>query len=143
MPYTFTEEDAESWVNMVAAMTAKQGHSTHWAIRRASDGYLVGSVSLLDLQPGVPHASEIGGWMAKPYWGQGIITEAGRAVLDFGFRDDVGMYRVFAYVFPNNAGSLRVLQKLGFKVEGQLRKHRVGQGTLADVVLLSKLKEDP
>ena len=47
------------------------------------------------------------------YWGQGIATEAGEACIDFGF-NTLGLQRIVAMVFPQNIGSVRVLEKLGF-----------------------------
>ena len=143
IPYPYTEEDAESWINTISAMTARQGYSRRWAIRQASDGFLVGSIGLLDLCIGESEASEIGVWLAKPFWSKGIMTAALRAVMAFGFSEQIGLQRIFAYIFANNAASLHLANKVGFQTEGRLRKNHKGQGGLVDVYLVARLREDP
>lgn len=50
-------------------------------------------------------------------WGAGLATEAGRAVLGYGF-GPVGLRRVIGLVAPENAASARVLEKLGLTPDG-------------------------
>lgn len=90
-----------------------------WAIELKALGRPVGSI-------GVGHFSErnlsceVGYCMGKPWWGQGIMTEALRAVLAFLF-EEVGMHRVEARHDPRNVGSGRVMEKAGMTLEGTLR----------------------
>ena len=51
--------------------------------------------------------------LARDQWGKGYATEAARAVLDHGFRE-VGLDRIVACVYPDNAASIRVAERLGF-----------------------------
>ena len=62
---------------------------------------------------------DLGYRFVQRYWGKGIATEAGCAVLDFGWKD-LGLKRVIAWVLPENVGSVRVLDKLGFHFEKAL-----------------------
>ena len=55
--------------------------------------------------------------LARPFWGQGYATEAARACLAYA-RDVLMATRITAGVHPDNPGSRRVLEKMGF--------HRVG-----------------
>lgn len=55
--------------------------------------------------------------LAKPYWGQGLATEAGHACLRYGF-ETVGLARIFAVFVPSNVGSERVMLKLGMTAQG-------------------------
>jgi [ribosomal protein S5]-alanine N-acetyltransferase len=50
----------------------------------------------------------------------GIATEAVSAMLDFCF-DQLGLHRVQAFIDPDNSGSRRLVEKLGFRCEGLLR----------------------
>ena len=59
---------------------------------------------------------EIGYYLAREAWGQGVATEAGRAALEFGF-GALGLDHVVAVVRPENAGSKRVLDKLGLRFD--------------------------
>lgn len=53
--------------------------------------------------------------LARPYWGRGLATEAARAWVDVGFRE-VGLRRIVAGVQVGNAASVRILEKLGFRL---------------------------
>ena len=50
------------------------------------------------------------------YWGRGLATEACSATLDFGF-NTIGLARVVAFVMPENAASIRVLEKVGMQFD--------------------------
>lgn len=60
-----------------------------------------------------PDECELGYWLGKPYWGQGIIPEAGRAVLRRAFLE-LGVNAVWCGRYDGNEKSHRVQQKLGF-----------------------------
>jgi RimJ/RimL family protein N-acetyltransferase len=70
----------------------------------------------------VPEISdtELGYRFFPEYWGMGLATEAGRASIEFA-RSDLGLTRLVALVHPANVASARVLTKLGFSIEKQLR----------------------
>jgi len=139
IPFPYTEADAEWWVNHVAEQTRKQGRSVNWAIRR-KDGYLIGGIGFCDLEVGKTHRAELGYWLANPYWGQGIVTEAVKKVTEFGFQE-LGLIRITANIFHFNVGSAKVLEKAGFQQEGYFRKHYQKDGILFDGRLFAKLKE--
>jgi ribosomal-protein-alanine N-acetyltransferase len=61
----------------------------------------------------VPDEAVLGFYLARAFWGRGLATEAGRAFVDFGFRE-VGLKRIVTAVEVGNAASVRVLEKLGF-----------------------------
>ena len=63
---------------------------------------------------------ELGYWLGEPYWGQGLMTEAGRALIDAAH--PTHQYDVIAArALADNAGSLNVLEKLGFKRKGKAK----------------------
>ena len=64
--------------------------------------------------------TELGYRFLPEFWGRGLATEAGRASIEFA-RADLGLSRLVAMVHPDNLASARVLTKLGFAVEKQLR----------------------
>jgi RimJ/RimL family protein N-acetyltransferase len=61
---------------------------------------------------------EIGYRYVRCAWGQGIATEAGRAVLDHGFRE-LGLDPIVAVTHPDNRASQRVLEKIGLEARGR------------------------
>lgn len=63
---------------------------------------------------------EFGYWLARPFWGQGYATEAGRALIA-NARDSLRLKRLHAGHFVDNPASGRVLAKLGFRPTGVTR----------------------
>ena len=59
---------------------------------------------------------EIGYWIGKPFWGQGLIPEAAREMLRHAF-EDLGMNRVWAGYYEGNVRSRRVQEKVGFRFQ--------------------------
>ena len=59
---------------------------------------------------------ELGYWLGKPYWGQGIMPEAGRELLRYAF-EDVEFEKVWCGYYDGNNKSKRVQEKLGFKFQ--------------------------
>ena len=75
---------------------------------------LIGGIGLARLPSGT---MEFGYWIARPYWGLGFATEAGRAVIDHA-RDGLRLPKLAAGHFLDNPASGRVLGKLGFRPNG-------------------------
>lgn len=59
---------------------------------------------------------ELGFWLGKPFWGQGIIPEAVQEILRHAF-EDIGMTRVWAGYYEGNIKSKRVQEKCGFRFQ--------------------------
>ena len=69
------------------------------------------------------------------------MTEAVDAMLRFGF-EEYGLNRIVAKVIKGNAGSIKVLQKLGFVEEGILRESLYKNGQYHDLIVFSVLKSE-
>lgn len=87
------------------------------------------------------HRGSVGYDLARAYWGKGIIPEALRAVIDFGF-DRMGLNRIEADCSIYNKNSIRVLEKLGFQFEGRQREQYYEQGEYHDLLLYGLLKRE-
>jgi ribosomal-protein-alanine N-acetyltransferase len=61
----------------------------------------------------VPGEGQLAYYLARPYWGRGLATEAGRALVEFAFKE-LGLSRIEAGINATNLASLRVVEKLGF-----------------------------
>ncbi|MBR6623827.1 MAG: GNAT family N-acetyltransferase [Ruminococcus sp.] len=59
---------------------------------------------------------ELGYWLGKPFWGQGIIPEAVREILRHAFKD-IGMNKVWCGYYDGNVKSKRVQEKCGFRYQ--------------------------
>lgn len=86
---------------------------------------LIGSIGFGRTPSGSP---ELGYWIARPYWGLGFATEAGRAVIAHA-RESLRLKRLTAAHFLDNPASGRVLRKLGFSATGVTRAcYSAGRG---------------
>jgi RimJ/RimL family protein N-acetyltransferase len=123
LPHPYEDGMAEAWITSQADFAAADGFS--FAIERLADGALVGSISL---QMGTAaNQAKLGYWIGRPYWGQRYATEAGRAVVYYGF-GVLALERIWAPRFRWNARSARVLEKLGFAHEGCRREFIAARG---------------
>lgn len=107
VPAPYSRSDALDWLKMV--------HSTadwHFALTEG-DGVHIGCVSI-ELRHG---RWQFGYWLNRFYWGQGLMTEAVGAVLDAFFRRLPGV-ELFSGAFADNAGSLRIQDRVGFTILG-------------------------
>ena len=98
----------EAW----AAYPAGQGV---WAMLERETGRMAGMLMLKPLDEG-PEV-EVGYHLAHWAWGRGYATEGARAALRHGFTDG-GLERIVAVVHPDNAASLRVIDRLGMNPVG-------------------------
>ena len=82
-----------------------------------SDDQLIGRVNLSNIVRGAWESCTIGYFLDEKHNGQGITTEAVRLAVQFGF-GDANLHRIQGAVMPRNVGSIRVLEKVGFRYEG-------------------------
>jgi RimJ/RimL family protein N-acetyltransferase len=129
IPFPYTVSDAEEWLGNVAREREQNGEPVHWAIRHGDQA--IGGIGLHEFVVGRSHRAEIGYSLAKPYWGNGIMTAAVKSVCRHAFAN-LGLVRVHAHVFSFNTPSTRVLEKCGFEQEGYLRKHFIKDGKYID-----------
>jgi RimJ/RimL family protein N-acetyltransferase len=113
-PWPYSMADAEAFV-----MRERQPHAPGGLIflRTQSAPRLVGAIGM---GPSPDGEMELGYWIARPYWGRGIATEAGAALIA-NARDSLRLPRLVAGHFIDNPASGRVLQKLGFRPTGATR----------------------
>ena len=84
--------------------------------------------------------AEIGYWIGKGLWGQGLATEATLGILGFGFQK-FKMNKIYAKSNPKNLASIRVLKKAGMVKEGYLKKDIYVRGQYRDSVLMAISKK--
>ncbi len=126
-PHPYTEEDARSFIDY--AIQAEM--ESIFAIE--VDGQAAGSIGLIFQQDVYRKSAELGYWLGESYWGRGIATAAVRAMVQHAF-SELGLHRVSARIFADNAASRRVLEKAGFALEGAARQAVEKNGRLLDVL---------
>jgi RimJ/RimL family protein N-acetyltransferase len=85
--------------------------------------------------------TEIGYVIGRDHWQQGFATEIVPRVIDFAF-DELGLHRIEADIDPRNTGSIRIVERLGFRREGLLRERYHVNGEKQDSALFGLLKPD-
>lgn len=83
--------------------------------------------------------------LSRPHWGQGITTEAAKALLHYGFQA-IGLDKIVAIVKPENIASQRVIEKLGLnyrkKILGLPKKFKFFEGLLYYSLTREEYKRD-
>ncbi len=140
IPFPYTEKDADEWLKLTLQEVEKFGTPANWVIRTEKDA-LIGCIGRQMLYGKDAHTDEVGYWLARPYWGKGIMTAVVKAFCDYWFKQGT-VIRFTAAVFSYNAASARVLEKAGFQKEGYLRQHYAKNGQFLDGILYAKLKNE-
>lgn len=83
----------------------------------------------------------IGYILAQKYWNKGIMTEALKEFIKYGFAT-LGVHRIEAHVEPGNVVSEKLLEKIGFQKEGLLRERHYYKGKHYDAIFYGLLKTD-
>jgi len=92
------------------------------------------------LMPNVEHETgELIFRYSTKYWGHGYATEAAKEMIKYGF-DTLKLHRIEAICDVRNKMSARVLEKLGMKLEGRLREHKIIKGERRSSDIYSLLK---
>lgn len=133
-PYPYRKEHAIDWITYALEVIPV----CHFAI--VVDGKASGGIGLTLQRDVFRYSAEIGYWLAKEHWGKGIMSQAVQAVSDYALHE-LGMTRVFAGTFDNNAASGRILEKAGFVLEGRLSKAIFKYDCFYDQLIYGKVSQ--
>ncbi|MGL4177978.1 MAG: GNAT family N-acetyltransferase [Dermatophilaceae bacterium] len=118
----------------------EQGSGARVAIERRDDGAFIGWCGLQRWDPD-NRTANLGYVLTEETWGHGFATEAAAALLTWAF-ETLGLNRVEAQADTRNNASARVLEKLGFVLEGTLREHVIVDGEVSDDWTFSLLRSE-
>ena len=111
-----------------------------WGMKLKGASELIGLIGLYRLK--LEHyRGELGYTLHIDHWGKGFMSEAIQAVLKYSF-EEVGFNSIEADTDPSNTRSMKVLERNGFKLEGQLRESFFFAGEFYDSAIWSMLKSD-
>jgi len=137
-PLTTLDENEQ---DLVASLERQaRGEAAEWGIEHREEQRLIGRCGLVRVRP-VHHSAELGYALARPYWGQGYMSEAVAAVLADGFTR-LGLHRIEALCLDDNMGSIRVLEKSGFRLEGTARQAYRQQDAYKDLRQYALLRNE-
>ncbi len=113
------------------------GEFYDWAVVEKSSGKMIGTCGFTRFD--FPHNSAEIGYVLNPaYHGKGYGTEAAGRVLRFGF-ENLSLHRIEAKFMQGNQSSLRVMEKLGMRLEGYRRDGMLVKGTYRTIGVCSVL----
>jgi RimJ/RimL family protein N-acetyltransferase len=111
-PTVLTREQAVASLSAFRGDLAARGWGW-WAVEERDTGRLIGMAGLDPVEEGLPfHGIEAGWRLARAAWGMGYATEAGRAVLRYGF-ESLHLPEILAVTAAGNVRSQAVMRRLG------------------------------
>ncbi len=127
-PHPYTRENGRAFIEM-----ATRDEPVHiFAIEVNSKA--VGAIGLHPQTDIMKKNAELGYWLGEAYWGKGIITEAVKQVVKFGF-DTFDITRIYARPYGTNTASQKVLEKAGFALESRIEKIIFKNGEFLDELI--------
>ncbi len=132
-------EDSEGFLRSVVESYENAEEAT-WGIVYKGDRRFVGGCGIVGWDPAHARA-EMGYVLSREYWGRGLMTEAVRAMIAFGF-ERINLNRMEARCIAENVASARVMEKAGMIYEGTLRQREFIKGAYQDMKVYSILRSE-
>lgn len=131
-----TRREERAWIK-----EAKKDKTRICLAINTTEGKHIGSVSLMKIDYFSKRA-EYGIFIGdRRYHGQGYGTEAGKLLVDYGFKR-LKLYRICLRLIGYNVRGQRSYEKIGFKIEGRLRDHVYRDGCYHDEILMGILRNE-
>jgi ribosomal-protein-alanine N-acetyltransferase len=131
------EESANQLASAMSDLADRSGETYRWICE--VDDIPVGHLSL-NYVDWTQLSCEVGYMMAPEMRRRGLGRRMVAAVLDLGFA--AGLERIMAFICTDNPASIRLVERLGFRREGLLRRHAVIEGERRDHYLYAMLKDE-
>ena len=135
MPHPYGEVDAKAWLEWLKGLP--KGCASFAIGLKAEAGGFIGACGYDTFLHGEP---DLGYWLGEPYWGRGLASEAAAAVLAHAF-EVTGLDFVTSGCRLDNPASRRVLEKIGFRPDGQRTMFSVGAGREVEIEAFSLTRE--
>ncbi|KAB2699608.1 GNAT family N-acetyltransferase [Ochrobactrum sp. Kaboul] len=113
-PFRRNRQESDEFFDRLRTMIAETGLG-FYALEEKASGECIGFAGLLrtNLEPHLPDGTvEIGWRLARPFWGKGFVTEAGKALLAYGF-GPLGLSEVVSFAVEANDRSTSVMRRIG------------------------------
>ncbi|MEW7278997.1 GNAT family protein [Aquimarina sp. 2201CG1-2-11] len=133
-PNPFTEKDALELISKEIGKSPSERFFIFW------NGKLAGEIGISIKEDVFRLNAEIGYFVGKEFWGQGIASKAVDRMTTYAF-DKFNIVRIVAGVFDYNKSSMKVLEKNGFYLESIRKSAVIKKGKILDDYIWVKLKE--
>jgi RimJ/RimL family protein N-acetyltransferase len=131
-PHPYTRGAAQAFLRFAGT----SDRPTNLAIE--VDGEAAGGVGYVPGADVERYSAEVGYWLGESLWGRGIVTDAVVLLTAHVFETE-NLLRCFALPFADNTGSIRVLEKAGYALEGILRSSSVKFGLPRDQAIYARV----
>lgn len=138
-----TRADADLWFARLLERRETQSAMQCVIVKRATNNAneaVIGTAMLFNFEM-ASQLAEIGYLLSREHWGEGYAAEAMTTFIDFSFAT-LNLRRLEATVDVRNVASNKLLQRLGFTLEGMLRERWLAAGELQDINLHALLKRE-
>lgn len=137
-PLVKTDEDALEHIAMIdSKIDSNEG--INWAITLKDNPKLIGVIGHYRIKP-ENYRAELGYMLLPEYHGQGIVSEAVKEAVKYGFQV-MKLNSLEAIIDPDNYASAKVLEKNGFVKEAHLKEYEFFEGRFLDTVIYSILNK--
>lgn len=133
-PLVKTAEDALEHIAMIDTKI-ENNEGVNWAITLKDNTKLIGIIGHYNIKP-EHYRAEIGYMLLPQYHGQGIVSEAIKEVVNYGFKI-MKLHSIAAILDPKNLASAKVLKKNGFVKEAHLKENIFFEGRFLGTVIYS------
>ena len=138
VPHPYLPGMAEDWIKDCIKAWEENLRFTY-AICESQCDIMIGVCSLA--YHNQHKTAELAYWIGSAYWNKGYGTEAGRVLVLHAF-ETLDINKVYAAHFGSNPASGRLMQKLGMREEGVLRKHVMKWGHSEDLIYYGLLRDE-
>jgi ribosomal-protein-alanine N-acetyltransferase len=132
-------EDTKYFLKSLTKMY-KRRELVDWGIVHKAEKKFIGTCGFVEWSM-THNRAEIGYALSGRYWGEGYMSEAVNAIIEFGFREML-LNRIMGRCEVNNIASARVMEKVGMQLEGILRQQLFVKGRYWDLKFYSILREE-
>lgn len=137
-PLIKTDEDALEHIAMIdSKIDTNEG--INWAITLKGSPKLIGIIGHYNVKP-EHYRAEIGYMLLPEYHGKGIVSEAVKEAVNYGFKI-MKLHSIAAILDPANHASAKVLKKNGFVKEAYLKENTFFEGRFLDTIIYSIVNE--
>ena len=135
--YPISKIGTKQWLNRVSSDSTRKD----FMVCLKENDLPIGYCGLLNIDIRNSKAESYMGIGNKNYWGKGYGKEIRKLLLDYAFQE-LGLNRIYSYVWSKNEKMINLNKKVGFKIEGLLRADIFSHGEYRDRYIMSILKED-
>lgn len=132
----YTEAFQRRILNHEFNMCVRQSGIRFWVYQKSDPEHVIGTVCLRNITRHVYQSCETGYKFDQLSWHHGYALEALCKCIQIAFYE-LNLHRITAYIMPDNAASIRLVQRAGFELEGIARKNAMVQGVWEDHAVYS------